>query len=89
MQYMTLDFISPNFSHEKLKPGTFEDLVDVFEDRMRNWFLLPVERLLTIPHCQIAAVALLVTYFEGIEIEILSRVVYEEFRRRSVFLQYR
>ncbi|RLB39476.1 MAG: hypothetical protein DRH12_11450 [Deltaproteobacteria bacterium] len=68
MQYVTLNFISPNFTHEKLESPTYEDLVDVFEDRMRNWFLMPAKRLLEIPHCQIAAVALLMTYFEGIEI---------------------
>lgn len=67
MRCITLNFISPNFGHEKLKLGNFEDLVDVFEDRMRHWFLLPAEKLLEIPHCQIAAVALLITYFERIE----------------------
>jgi hypothetical protein len=66
MQYVTLNFISPSFGHEKLESATYEDLVDVFEDRMRHWFLKPAELLLEIPHCQIAAVALLITYFEGI-----------------------
>jgi hypothetical protein len=68
MQYVTLNFISPNFGHEKLESAAYEDLVDVFEDRMRNWFLMPAERLLEIPHCQIAAVALLMAYFESIAI---------------------
>ena len=58
MEYVTINLESP----------TYEDLVDVFEDRMRNWFLMPAKRLLEIPHCQIAAVGLLMTYFEGIEI---------------------
>jgi hypothetical protein len=62
------DFISPNFDGEKLNSPSYEDLVDVFEDRMRNWFLLPARNLLELPHCQIAAVALLISYFEGIEI---------------------
>ena len=73
MRYITLNFISPNFSHEKLETATYEDLVDVFEDRMRNWFLMPAERLLEIPHCQIAAVALLITYFEGIAIYLSGK----------------
>jgi hypothetical protein len=73
MQYVTLNFISPNLSHEKLESATHEDLVDVFEDRMRNWFLMPVERLLEIPHCQIAAVALLMAYFEGIAIYLSGK----------------
>jgi len=67
MKYITLNFISPNFEYKKLESGKFEDLVDVFEDRMRHWFFLPAERLLKIQHCQIAAIALLITYFEGIE----------------------
>ena len=73
MQYFTQNFISPNFSHEKLESATYEDLLDVFEDRIRNWFLMPAKRLLEIPHCQIAAVALLIAYFEGIEIYLSGK----------------
>lgn len=68
MKYITRNFISPNFGYEKLESATYKDLVDVFEDRMKHWFRMPAERLLEIPHCQVAAVALLMTYFEGIEI---------------------
>lgn len=70
MEYVTLNFISPSFGAEKLESPSYEDLVDVFEDRMRHWFLNPAERLLGLPHCQIAAVALLISYFEGIAIYI-------------------
>ena len=63
-----MNFISPNFGAEKLESPSYEDLVDVFEDRMRIWFLNPAERLLDLTHCQIAAVALLISYFEGIAI---------------------
>lgn len=73
MKYITLNFISPNFGHEKLESATYEDLVDVFEDRMRNWFLMPAEHLLETPHCQIAAVALLMAYFEGIAIYLSGK----------------
>src|SRR4030042_2600450 len=73
MQYVTLNFISPSFGHEKLESATYEDLVDVFEDRMCHWFLKPAERLLELPHCQIAAVALLITYFEGIAIYLSGK----------------
>lgn len=66
-------FISPNFGPEKLESPTYEDLIDVFEDRMRSWFLLPASRLLEMPCCQIAAVALLITYFEGIEIYLSGK----------------
>ena len=73
MQYIINNFISPNFGHEKLKSGTYEDLIDVFEDKMRNWFLIPAKRLLEIPHCEIAAVALLISYFEGIAIYLSGK----------------
>lgn len=73
MKHVMLNFISPNFGHEKLDSPTYEDLVDVFEDRMRYWFLMPAERLLKIPHGQIAAVALLMSYFEGISIYLSGK----------------
>jgi hypothetical protein len=61
-------FVSPSYSYEKLEAPTYDDLVDVFEDAMRNWFLVPALHLLKLPHGEVAAVALLVGYFEGIEI---------------------
>lgn len=73
MEYLTLNFISPNFGAEKLESASYEDLVDVFEDRMRHWFLNPAERLIGMPHCQIAAVALLISYFEGIAIYLSGK----------------
>jgi hypothetical protein len=73
MEYVTLNFISPNFDGEKLKSGTFDDLFDIFEDRMQNWFLFPIKKLLETPHCQIAAVTLLISYFEGIEIYLSGK----------------
>ncbi len=73
MKYITLNFISPSFGHEKLESASYEDLVDVFEDKMRHWFLNPAERLLKMPHCQIAAVALLISYFEGIAIYLSGK----------------
>jgi hypothetical protein len=69
---ITLGFISPNFCFEKLESPSFDDLLDVFEDRMRNWYLLPALKLLGIQHCQIAAVSLLISYFEGIEIYLVG-----------------
>lgn len=73
MQYNTLNFISPNFDNQKLESATYEDLLDVFEDRIKNWFLIPAEHLLETPHCQIAAVALLMAYFEGITIYLSGK----------------
>ncbi len=60
--------ISPNFTHEKLENPSYRDLVDVFEDRMLNWLIEPAHQLLSIRHGTIAAVALLTSYFETIEI---------------------
>lgn len=42
--------ISPNFSSEKLQNPTIEDLIDVFEDRMRFWLLEPAKVLAPNPH---------------------------------------
>lgn len=67
------NFISPNFSYEKLESPSFDDLLDVFEDRMRNWLLSPASNLLSIPYCQIASVSLLFSYFEGIEIYLIGK----------------
>ena len=63
-------FISPNFTHEKLEAPSYDDIVDVFEDRMVNWLLMPARKLLDVPHGDVAAVALATNYIEGIEIYI-------------------
>ncbi len=68
MPHKTKHFVSPNFTHEKLEPPFYKDVVDVFEDRMRNWLLIPAKELLKIKHGSIAAVALSLNYIEGIEI---------------------
>jgi len=67
-QLMTSHFISPTFTHEKLDAPSYADLVDVFEDRTRHWLLEPAKHLLKSPHGVVAAVALSLGYFEGIEI---------------------
>lgn len=68
MPHLTLSFISPNYTHEKLDAPSYLDLVDVFEDRMRHWILEPAKSLLDLQHGKVAAVGLLLSYFEGIEI---------------------
>ena len=60
--------VRPNFSHEKLEPPLFKDVVDVFEDRMRCWLIEPAKKLLLVKHGEVAAVALATNYIEGIEI---------------------
>jgi len=70
--------ISPNFTHEKLDDPTFTDLVDVFEDRMTNWLIEPAHQLLSVEHGSIAAVAVLLGYFEGIEIYCSGQDSYKQ-----------
>lgn len=80
------NFISPNFTHEKLEPPFYKDVVDVFEDRMRNWLLVPAKKLLKVKHGDIAAVALATNYIEGIEIYVSgkdSKNKSKEFFRRG------
>ncbi len=80
-----MHFVSPNFTHEKLESPSYLDIVDVFEDRMRNWLLAPAAQLLSFPNGTVAAVALALGYFEGIEIyhsgEDSDRKSKEFFRR--------
>lgn len=61
-------YVSPNFTHEKLNSGKFEDLVDIFEDRMSCWLLNPSLKLLEIDHGYVPAIAVALGYFEGIEV---------------------
>jgi hypothetical protein len=64
---MVDNYISPNFTWEKLENPSFDDLVDVFEDRIRNWLLEPAKSLLQLPHGFVATISLLLTYFESIQ----------------------
>jgi hypothetical protein len=78
--------ISPSFTHEKLEPPLYKDVLDVFEDRIRYWLLAPAKRLLKIKHGSIAAVSLATTYIEGIEIFVTgkdSKGKSKEFFRRG------
>ncbi|GAB2706518.1 hypothetical protein [Comamonas sediminis] len=68
MQHRTLHFISPNFTYDKLEPPFFKDIVDVFEDRMLHWLILPAKELLKTCHGEVAAIALATSYMEAIEI---------------------
>jgi len=65
---MLTHFVSPRFTHRKLEPPFYRDVVDVFEDRMRGWLLAPALKLLDSNDCSIASVSLATNYFEGIEI---------------------
>lgn len=72
-------YISPNYCHEKIENPQFDDLVDVFQDRIENWVLRPSEVLLREPPSQVAAIGILISYFEGIQIYLTGR----DSRRKS------
>lgn len=65
--------ISPHFHESKLDPNNIDDLIDVFEDRTRYWLFEPIQNLLREPNGGIAALGLLLTYFEGIAIYLDGR----------------
>jgi hypothetical protein len=58
--------ISPNYLSDKLSDPTLDDLIDVFEDRVKGWVLNPAYDLLRNPHFRIASLCIQLTYFEGI-----------------------
>ncbi len=70
MQHRTQHFVSPSYTYEKLEPPFFKDIVDVFEDRMTHWLIVPAKELLKVQHGEVAAVALVTGYMEAIEIYI-------------------
>ena len=61
------NYISPNFRWDKLEDPSLDDLIDVFEDRVRNWLVDPAKSLLQLPHGFIATISLLFAYFESIQ----------------------
>lgn len=55
--------ISPHFSAEKLSDPTVEDLVDIFEDRVKFWLLAPAGDLMARSASQVAGFGMLLSYF--------------------------
>jgi hypothetical protein len=62
---MIRTYISPNFTQEKFDDPTCDDLIDVFEDRIRNWVIEPAKRLMSDDIYQVAGFSVVLTYFEG------------------------
>jgi hypothetical protein len=58
--------ISPKFTEEKLDNPTVEDLIDVFEDRIKFWLLEPSKQLMQTEIGWVPGFSLLLSYFEGI-----------------------
>ncbi|MCI5131683.1 MAG: hypothetical protein D3904_09195 [Candidatus Electrothrix sp. EH2] len=67
------NFISPNYTEEKLEPPFYKDTVDVFEDRIRYWVLAPAKKLLTCRNDHIAAMQIMINYIEGIQIYLSGK----------------
>src|SRR4051794_24444943 len=60
--------ISPHYSDAKLEGATVDDLIDVFDDRVRYWLIEPAAALLKSPFGFVAATSLALTYFEAFTI---------------------
>jgi hypothetical protein len=59
-------YISPSFPEAKLDNPSLDDLIDVFEDRIKKWLLEPAKYLVENETFQVAGFSILLTYFEGI-----------------------
>jgi hypothetical protein len=59
--------LSPSYTHEKLVSPSFSDLVDVFEDLWSKLIFEQAELLLSNPNGDMAAMTILMPYFESIE----------------------
>lgn len=57
--------ISPNYNGQKVASGILADCVDVYEDRVKGWFLKPARTLLTMPESGFAVLSLALSYFEA------------------------
>jgi hypothetical protein len=58
--------ISPRFTYEKLERASFDDLVEIFEDRMTGWLIEPAKHLISQQHAGFAILAIVLSYFEPI-----------------------
>ena len=58
--------LTPKYSHDKLENPSFADMVDVFEDWWRSYFFAPIDVLLRTPNGDMAAIAIVCSYFEAI-----------------------
>lgn len=62
--------VSPKYCEDKLKSGSIDSAIDVYEDRILGWMLAPAEHLLTIPNGEFSALAIALSYFECVNIFI-------------------
>ncbi len=57
--------ISPKYDGSKVKSGTVEDCIDVYEDRVKGWFIGPARALTKVPNSSFAILTIALSYFEG------------------------
>ncbi len=57
--------ISPNYTETKLANPSFDDLVDVYEDRVRGWLIDSARILNTHEHAGFGVLQVVLAYFEG------------------------
>ena len=57
--------VSPLYTIDKLQNPSFDDLVDVFEDRTRGWLIDTARALNQLEHAGFAVLQVLLAYFEG------------------------
>ena len=77
--------LTPTYDHEKVANPTCDDLIDVFEDAWTGYILAQVHVLLRNSNGDIAAMAMLCSYFESIE--ALYRGESSDRRSREFFVQ--
>ncbi len=71
--------ISPHYETEKLESPDIDDVIDIYEDRIRYWVIEPAKLLVNTEHGGPAAFCVLLTYFEG----AWSYLIGESSSRRS------
>jgi hypothetical protein len=57
--------ISQKYDGNKVKSGTVEDCIDVYEDRVKGWSLGPARALTKVPNSSFAILTIVLSYFEG------------------------
>ena len=56
---------SPSFTTAKLTSGTIEDMIDIYEDRVRGFLLEHARALVPRPNSELAVLQLVIGYFES------------------------
>jgi hypothetical protein len=65
MQFREDWAVSPNYTVEKLRRGSLQDKIDVFEDQIQGWILDYAKQLSSEQHAGIAILSLVVPYIEA------------------------